>query len=73
MTKEKFNSELAAHNVATILTQACMSEIDKEQIPISVSHPNPELFSKYSKQYSYYYKNFYKEALWHFDTELNDI
>ena len=34
MSKIKFNNELAAHNVATILTQATIGEIDKEQIPL---------------------------------------
>lgn len=72
MSDTKFNSELAAHNVATILTQSCIGEIDKEQIPISASHPTSDFFEKYSKQYAYYYKGFYKEALRHFNGDLSD-
>ena len=72
MSDTKFNSELAAHNVAMILTQASIGEIDKEQIPISVTHPTPDIFERYSKQYAYYYKSFYNEALRHFECELSD-
>lgn len=72
MNNPKFNSELAAHNVATILTQASMNEIDKEQIPLSMSQPDFTLFEKYSNQYAYYYKGFYDAALKHFNTVLND-
>lgn len=68
----KFDSKLAAHNIATILTRSCISEIDKEQIPISASHPTPDFFEKYSKQYAYFYKGFYNEALRHFDSDLSD-
>ena len=73
MNNIEFDPKLAAHNVATILTQASIREIDKEQIPISVTHPTPDVFEKYSKQYAYYYKNFYNEALKHFEYELNDF
>ena len=72
MSNPKFNSDLAAHNVATILTQASIGEINKEQIPIDMSHPNFTLFEKYADQYAYFYKGFYDAALKHFNTVLND-
>ncbi len=72
MNNTEFDSKLAAHNVATILTQASIGEIDKEQIPIDVAHPAPDIFERYSKQYAYYYKSFYNEALRHFECELSD-
>lgn len=46
MSKIKFNNELAAHNVATILTQATIGEIDKEQIPNSVSLKVSDVYQK---------------------------
>lgn len=72
MDNTEFDSKLAAHNVATILTQASIGERDKEQIPIDVTHPTPDIFERYSKQYAYYYKSFYNEALRHFECELSD-
>ena len=70
---ETFDSKLAAHNVATILTKACIGEIDKEQIPISSAHPIPDFFNKYATQYSFFYKGFYNESLKHFESVLNDF
>ena len=72
MTNAKFDVELAAHNVATILTQASMGEIDKEQLPLSVAIPDVQIFDTYAKKYAYYYKNFYNKALDHFESVLND-
>ena len=72
MNNSKINSEIAAHNVATILTQVSITETDKEQIPISVNASIPGEISKFSKQYSYYYNEFYKAALKHFTEVLND-
>lgn len=73
MDNKEFDSKLAAHNVATILTQASIGEIHKEQIPISVNSSNMiTAFRDYSKQYAYYYKSFYNEALHHFENELSD-
>ena len=69
---KNFNSELAAHNIATILTQASIGEIDKEQIPINTISPTPNVFEKYSKHYAFLYKSFYKEALKHFNSDLNE-
>ncbi len=71
MNKPKFNSELAAHNIATILMQASIGEIDKEQIPLNMSQPDFSLFEKYSNQYAHYYKGFYDAALRHFNNVLN--
>lgn len=72
MKNTKFNSELAAHNVATILTQASIGEIHKEQIPIDIARRDSSAYTNYSKEYAYYYKEFYKAALKHFKTDLND-
>ena len=73
MDNTKFDSKLAAHNVAIILTQASIGEIDREQIPININSTNiSSSFRNYSKQYAYYYKSFYNEALRHFECELSD-
>ena len=73
MGNTEFDSKLAAHNVATILTQASIGEIQREQIPIDVNSSNvPTAFRDYGKQYAYYYKSFYNEALRHFECELNN-
>lgn len=73
MDNTEFDSKLAAHNVATILTQASIGEIQKEQIQINVNSANiATSFRDYSKQYAYYYKSFYNEALRHFECELSD-
>ena len=72
MSKKNFDSELAAHNIATILTKSCIGEIDKEQISLSATSKDPMLFINYSKKYAYFYKNFYDRALEHFNTVLND-
>lgn len=72
MSTSKFNSELAAHNVATILTKACIGEIDSETIPLVASKPNITQLIDYSKQYAYYYKTFYDGALDHFLRVLTD-
>lgn len=73
MSNQNFDSKLAAHNVATILTESCIGEIDKEQIPISSVHPTPDFFNKYATQYAYFYKGFYNEALKHFESVLKDF
>ena len=73
MNNTEFDSKLAAHNVATILTQASIGEIQREQISINVNSDNiATSFRDYSKQYAYYYKSFYNEALRHFECELSD-
>lgn len=73
MDNTEFDSKLAAHNVATILTQASIGEIQREQIPTNVNSTNiATSFRDYSKQYAYYYKSFYNEALRHFENELSD-
>lgn len=72
MSTSKFNSELAAHNVATILTKASIGEIDSETIPLVASKPNTAQLIDYSKQYAYYYKIFYDGALDHFLRVLTD-
>lgn len=72
MKDKKFNSELAAHNVATILTQASIGEIDKEQIPLSAGIPTSNAFGDYARHYAYFYKRYYDAALSHFEHDLND-
>ena len=72
MSKINFDNELAAHNVATILTQAAIGEIDKEQIPNNVSLKVSDVYQKNAAEYAYHYKRFYEEALLRFETVLND-
>ncbi len=62
MKEHKINPEIAAHNIATILTQASITEIDKGQIPISANAPHFDKIREYSEQYSYIYNEFYYKS-----------
>ena len=68
--KKNFNCELAAHNVATVLTQA---SIEKEHADNMNKHDSgTKKLDGYARQYVLYYKKFYTEALNHFMYDLND-
>ena len=68
------NKETAAHNLALILTQASINEVEKTQLSINVGEYSPDF--KYlmdlTKKYSFFYDKFYTYSLNHFETVLND-
>ena len=71
MKEPKFDIELAAHNVATILTKQSINEIEAEQLRIQPTIGLAE-FDKYGKKYAYIYQGYYKAAYAHFNGDLNE-
>ena len=66
----EINPEIAAHNIATILTQASISETDKEQIFMDTKGAITDISidywffaRKYSHIYSQYYEHVYNRFI----------
>lgn len=70
----KMDSKLAAHNIATILTQAMITDYDKKAIiEANTQFPLSYIFQTYAKTYAAYYKTFYREAYISLEEDLKDI
>lgn len=65
-------ASIAAHNLALILTQASINEVEKEQLPISVNNATLEYLRDISNKYAFIYDKFYTYAMNHFESVLND-
>lgn len=64
------DSKLAAHNIATILTQAMITDYDKKaMVEANTQFPLSYIFQTYAA----YYKTFYREAYISLEEDLKDI
>ena len=73
MDNTEFDSKISCTQCCNNTHSSKYWRDSEEQIPINVNSANiATSFRDYSKQYAYYYKSFYNEALRHFECELSD-
>lgn len=67
-------TSIAAHNLALVLTQASLKDIEKEQLASATNNETPNFMPliDIAKKYSFYYDKFYTYALDQFESILND-